>query len=259
MTSIPKILKVKDYITLIGSSLGVIALICGVIGTRFFISFGFFLITITLGTDLLDGFYARRTNTVNRFGIELDSLSDSLTFGIAPAVLIYQAFRTGGIYDYVLIIGCICFALGALLRLARFNITTEEQSGYTGVPTPLSCLTMILFFYGNYFLSYGLGGITHPFPEISYYLTPVIMIFIGWFNITTHIKFGEKSKYIYIAVILLAPVAPIIGIIGLMDPNFGISVGISIFFFACFLVLISYFVIGFFLKPKPKKKVDDSS
>ena len=259
MTSIPKLLKLKDYITLTGTTRGIIALMLGCFGTRYSISFGFFLITITLGTDLLDGYIARKTGTVNRFGIELDSLSDSLTFGIAPAVLIYQAFRIGGIYDYILIIGCICFALGAILRLARFNITTEEQSGYTGVPTPLSCLTIIVFFYGNYFLSYGLGGITHPFPEISYYLIPIIMIFIGWFNITTHIEFGQKSKYVYVAVILLSPVAPIIGIIGLMDPNFGISVGLSIFFFGCFLVFISYFVIGFFIKPKPKKKVDDSS
>jgi len=259
MTSIPKLLKLKDYITLTGTTLGIIALILGCFGTRYYISFGFFLIAVSLGTDLLDGFVARKTGTVNRFGIELDSLSDSLTFGIAPAVLIFQAFRTGGVYDYVIIIGCISFALGAILRLARFNITTEEQSGYTGVPTPLSCLTIIVFFYANYFISYGLGGITYPFPEISYYLIPIIMIVIGWFNITTHIKFGEKSKYVYIAVIILSPVGPIIGIIGLMDPNFGISVGLSIFFFACFLVLFSYFIIGFFQKPRPKKEIDDSS
>ena len=92
MTSIPKLLKLKDYITLTGTTLGILALICAVIGSRFFISWGFFLITISLGTDLLDGYIARKTGTVNKFGIELDSLSDSLTFGIAPAVLIYQAF-----------------------------------------------------------------------------------------------------------------------------------------------------------------------
>ena len=259
MTSIPKLLKLKDYITLTGTSLGIIALILACFGTRYYISFGFFLISITLGTDLLDGYIARKTGTVNKFGIELDSLSDSLTFGIAPAVLIFQAFRTGGVYDFALATGCICFALAAILRLARFNITTESEIGYTGVPTPLSCLTIIVFFYGNYFLSYGLGGITHPFPEISYYLIPIIMILIGWFNITTYIRFGEKGKAVYIVVIILSPVGPIIGLIGLMDPNFEISIGLSFFFFACFLVLISYFVIGFFLKPKPKKKIDDSS
>jgi len=257
MTSIPKLLKLKDYITLTGTTLGILALLCAVIGSRFFISWGFFLITISLGTDLLDGYIARKTGTLNKFGIELDSLSDSLTFGIAPAVLIYQAFRTGQLYDYILIIGCICFALAAILRLARFNITTESELGYTGVPTPMSCLTIIAFFYGNYFLAFGLGGITYPFPVISYYLIPIFMISIGWFNITTHIRFGEKNKNVYIIVLILSPIAPILGILGLMSPSFEMSVVISLFFFVSFLILIIYFIIGFFLKPK--KKIDSST
>ena len=129
-----KMLKLKDYITLIGTTLGIIAIICAVIGTRFFVSLGFFLVSITLGTDLLDGYIARKTGTVNKFGKELDSLSDSLTFGIAPSILIYQGFRNGTIYDYILIIGCVCFSLCAILRLARFNVITEERPGYIGLP-----------------------------------------------------------------------------------------------------------------------------
>ena len=77
---IPQLLKLKDYITLIGTSLGIIALICACIGTRAIISLGFFLISISTGTDMIDGYIARKTNTVNELGRELDSLSDSLTF-----------------------------------------------------------------------------------------------------------------------------------------------------------------------------------
>jgi len=253
MTSIPRLLKLKDYITLTGTTLGIIALICAAIGTREFIALGFFLISITLGTDLLDGYVARRSGTVNKFGIELDSLSDSLTFGIAPAILIYQTFRTGQLFDYFLIVGCICFALGALLRLARFNVTTEEQAGYTGLPTPLSCLMIIVFYYANYFYAFGLGGIAYPYPEISYLLIPLIMGLIGWFNITTHIKFGEKGKKIYIAVIILAPLCPILGIIGLLNPGFLISLAIAIFFLISFLILMIYVIIGFIVKVTTKK------
>jgi len=65
MTSIPKLLKLKDYITLSGTTMGILALICAVIGTRYFISLGFFFVAISLGTDLLDGFVARKTGTVN--------------------------------------------------------------------------------------------------------------------------------------------------------------------------------------------------
>ncbi|MHA1294457.1 MAG: CDP-alcohol phosphatidyltransferase family protein [Promethearchaeota archaeon] len=254
MSSIPKLLKLKDYITLTGTTLGLIALICATIGTRYFISLGFFLLTITIGTDLLDGYVARKTGTVNEIGKELDSLNDSLTFGIAPAILIFQAFKTEGFYNLFLIVGCVCFALGAILRLARFNIS--EDLGYTGVPTPLSCLMMICFFYANYFFAFALGGggiegLNHPFPTISYYLIPFIMILIAWFNITTHINFG-KNKNVYYIFIFIAPLCPIIGILGILNPNFVISIIISLFFLICFLLIIIYVILGFYFKFKNK-------
>lgn len=253
MTSIPKLLKLKDYITLSGTTMGILALICAVIGTRLFISLGFFFVSISLGTDLLDGYIARKTGTVNKFGIELDSLSDSLTFGIAPSVLAFQAFKTGGIFDIILIIGCICYAWGAILRLARFNITTEDTPGYVGVPTPLSALLLISFYFANYFYAFGLGGIDHPFPEISLYITPFLMILIGWFNITTHIKFGEKGKIVYIIVFILAPLGIILGILGAMEPDFTMSMVISMIFLGGFLLLLGFIIAGFFTKPNKIK------
>ena len=253
MTSIPKLLKLKDYITLSGTTMGILALICAVIGTRLYISLGFFFISISLGTDLLDGYIARKTGTVNKFGIELDSLSDSLTFGIAPSVLAFQAFKTGGIFDIILIIGCICYAWGAILRLARFNITTEDTPGYVGVPTPLSALLLISFYFANYFYAFGLGGIDHPFPEISLNITPFLMILIGWFNITTHIKFGEKGKIVYIIVFILAPLGIILGILGAMEPDFTMSIVISMIFLGGFLLLLGFIIAGFFTKPNKIK------
>ncbi len=254
MTSIPKLLKLKDYITLSGTTMGILALICAVIGTRYFLSLGFFFVAISLGTDLLDGYVARKTGTVNKFGIEMDSLSDSLTFGIAPSVLAFQAFKTGGFYDIILIIGCICFALGAMLRLARFNITTEETPGYVGVPTPLSALLLISFYCANYFYAFALGGIEHPFPEVSLYIVPFLMILIGWFNITTHISFGEKDKKVYIIVLIIAPLGPIFAIIGAMNPDFTVSIIISLIFFGGFLLLLIFIISGFFHKSEKIKE-----
>jgi len=181
MSTIPSLLKLKDYVTLVGTTLGIIALISACFGTRAFISLGFFLVVLTLATDAIDGYLARKMGTVNEIGKELDSLSDFLTFGVAPAVLTFQAFRSNHWFDFILVIGCVCFALGAMLRLARFNISSGV--GYTGIPTPLSALMMILFFYANYFYAFSLGGISYPFPDISYYGIPFIMILIGWFNI----------------------------------------------------------------------------
>ena len=250
-TSIPKLLKLKDYVTLIGTTLGIIALICACFGSREFISLGFFLISITLGTDLIDGYIARKTNTVNEMGKELDSLSDSLTFGIAPAILAFQAFKTGTLFDVIIIIGSLFFAFGAILRLARFNIT--EVSGYTGLPTPISALILITYFYANYFYAFGMGGNTYPFPLFTPYLLPVFMILIAWFNITTFIRFREKDKIVYITFIIIAPLCPIFGIIGILNPNFFVSMAISIFFLGSFLLALILIIRGFFLYLKRKE------
>lgn len=239
--SIPKLLKLKDYITLVGTSLGIIALVCACIGHPDLLSLGFFLVTISLGTDMIDGYIARKTNTVNEMGKELDSLSDSLTFGIAPAVLAYQSFKTNTFFDIIIIGGAICFAIGAMLRLARFNIT--ESPGYTGVPTPISALLIVTFFYANYFYSIAIGD----FWGISSYIIPIIMILIGWFNISTYIQFGEKDKTIYALFIIVAPLCPIFGIIGISSPNFITSIIVSIFFSCSFIILIITIIRGFFL------------
>jgi CDP-diacylglycerol--serine O-phosphatidyltransferase len=225
-------------VTLIGTTIGIIALVCGSFGHRDAISLGFFLISITLGTDLIDGYIARKTKTVNEMGKELDSLSDSLTFGIVPAVLTFQAFKTGTVYDYFLVIGSICFALGAILRLARFNILADP--GYTGVPTPVSCLLMISFFYINYFYALAYGGSMIPFVDLAYYFVPFLLIFIGWLNITTYIKFSEKGKIVYIAFILLAPLSPIFGIIGILNPTPIVSITVSIIFLVFFILLLGW-------------------
>lgn len=263
MTALPKLLKLKDFITLTGTSLGVIALICGMIGGRVFLSLGFFLLTLTVATDLMDGYVARKTDTVNELGIQLDSLNDSLTFGIAPAVLTYQAFHTEILLlNIILIIGCVCFSLGGVLRLARFNISKEP--GYEGVPTPLSGLLLICFYFANYFWAYAFGGpgkagIIEPFPFFSSFIIPFLMIIIGWFNITTYIHFKEKDKFVYLIFICFAPAVPIFGIIGLMEPDFVLSISASIFFFIMFTFEMLYLIRGFFVNVKeaPKKKKEE--
>ena len=258
MSSLPKLLKLKDYITLTGTSLGVIALICAIQGDRFFLSLGYFLCVITIGTDLLDGLVARKTGTVNEIGKELDSLNDSLTFGIAPAVLAYQAYKTGTVYDIFLITGAVLFSLGAILRLARFNISTDTP-GYTGVPTPLSALLLIVFFYFNYFFAFALGGggiagLLHPFPTISFYVIPFIMMFAAWLNITTYIEFGEKGKIIYNIFIVMAGLTVLLAIVGISNPNPLLSIIVGIFFLGSFLTEMGYFCFGFYLKLKKKNK-----
>lgn len=100
--------------------------------------------------DALDGFMARLTNSASDFGVELDSLADVSSFGVAPTVFVYVLF----LHDFGglgMIIAALQLLFGAL-RLARFNV---QLVGYTkeyfsGMPIPLSALIIVTFtmFFG---------------------------------------------------------------------------------------------------------------
>jgi len=92
--------------------------------------------------DGLDGWVARLTNSTTRFGVELDSLSDLVAFGVAPAVLVYtwslNPFGRVGAAAAFLFVAC-----GAL-RLARYNIQmgSTEKLSFTGMPIPAAAVTI---------------------------------------------------------------------------------------------------------------------
>lgn len=93
-------------------------------------------IFIAMVLDSLDGRVARMTKTQSPFGAEYDSLSDMVSFGVAPALLIYvwalsQLGKLGWLAAFV-------FVAGAALRLARFNTMLEvaDKRWFTGLPSP---------------------------------------------------------------------------------------------------------------------------
>ena len=110
--------------------------------------------------DAFDGRVARLTRTQSSFGVELDSLADVITFGVAPGVLVYKwalaDLGTGG-----MVIACIYTACGAI-RLARFNVTTHAEHEvsptgvsrfFTGMPIPLAAgaiVALVLALHGRY-------------------------------------------------------------------------------------------------------------
>ncbi len=94
--------------------------------------------------DALDGQVARWVRSSSEFGLQLDSLSDAITFCLAPAFLIYcwQLKRLGLIGVAI----CGLFLAFGLLRLAKFNITHNEQShAFIGVPTPFAACFIASF------------------------------------------------------------------------------------------------------------------
>jgi len=95
------------------------------------------LILLSVLLDGLDGMIARLTHTESFFGLNYDSLSDVVAFGVTPTVLILT-FLSEGIPSRVVSGVCILYTICAALRLARFNVqvSREEYKRFTGLPVP---------------------------------------------------------------------------------------------------------------------------
>jgi len=96
--------------------------------------------------DALDGSAARMTGQSSEFGAQLDSLCDAITFGAAPAVIVWR-FSDVLPHRIAWAIGVI-FALCVLIRLARFNVDTDEDDGhegFDGLPSPAAAGTIAAF------------------------------------------------------------------------------------------------------------------
>jgi CDP-diacylglycerol--serine O-phosphatidyltransferase len=96
--------------------------------------------------DTIDGFVARMTNGISDFGFELDSLSDLVSFGAAPAYLVYK-FGLEGLPGITGILVSSLLMIGSGLRLARFNISMigYTKDSFSGLPTPAQALTIAGF------------------------------------------------------------------------------------------------------------------
>lgn len=95
--------------------------------------------------DTLDGRVARVTQTGSRFGEELDSLVDAISFGVAPALIIYHLYLLDGAWGWV---AAFFYVSSAVIRLARFNV---EQAGHAkvafhGLPSPSAGMTLATFY-----------------------------------------------------------------------------------------------------------------
>lgn len=103
---------------------------------------------IVLGgiADALDGRVARATGTGSRFGSELDSLVDAISFGLAPAMIMFFAVLNKDGWDWILVF---LFVACAVMRLARFNV---EQAGrakryFHGLPSPAAGMTLATYYW----------------------------------------------------------------------------------------------------------------
>ncbi len=114
-------------------------------------------IFIAMVLDGLDGRVARMTHTQSAFGAEYDSLSDMVSFGVAPALVIYEfALQEMGKFGWI---AAFIYCAGAALRLARFNTqldTVTDKRFFQGLPSPAAAALIAGFVW--VMVEYGLTG-----------------------------------------------------------------------------------------------------
>lgn len=154
---------------LIPNILTTLALVAGMTAIRFGIQGnwkGAVVALLAAGVfDALDGRIARLLKGTSRFGAELDSLSDFVSFGVAPSVMVYfwTIHTAGGVGWAIALLFAVCCAL----RLARFNIKSRESdlppwafNYFTGVPAPAGAAMVVLPMLLTF--EFGLGIFDNP-------------------------------------------------------------------------------------------------
>jgi CDP-diacylglycerol--serine O-phosphatidyltransferase len=129
---------IPNFLTLLNLFCGCIALVF-IADLKYDIAFYFVCLGIFF--DFFDGFFARKFEVSGPLGVQLDSLADMVTSGVAPGFVMYKMMlqNNDGGCDYLPYLGFI-ITLGACYRLANFNIDTRQSDSFIGLPTPANTL-----------------------------------------------------------------------------------------------------------------------
>lgn len=171
----------------------------------------FFFILFASLFDMFDGILARLVKTSSEFGVQLDSLSDVISFGVAPAFLIYHTslFHLGWLG--MIISGA--FVVFGAFRLARFNVQVTDYSvktDFKGLPIPIAALTLTSFVW-NFYRD---GDIILPHRDFVIPLIIVLsllMVSTVKYNALPKFSFNSlKQKPVFIGYVILSAAALII-------------------------------------------------
>lgn len=208
--SVPLRALIPNIVTLLG-------LCAGLTGIRFAIEGRFELALASIGVaallDGVDGRMARLLKASSRFGAELDSLADFLSFGVAPAIVLYQ----WGFQDYHSLgwIVVLVFSVAAALRLARFNVALDapakplwHSAFFVGMPVPSGAIGLMLPLYLE---GVGVSKTFMPPPVLTIFALSLAFLMVSRLRTFSGKQLGRHIEREYIApVVALTAVAAVI-------------------------------------------------
>lgn len=166
------------------------------------------LIGVAMVLDTLDGYFARLTNSSTDFGIQLDSLADVVSFGLAPAILaftwgLWPLRRLGWAVGFI-------YVAAAAMRLARFNIQTAvltDKRYFVGMPSPPAAAVIAATVY---LYPAGLDDYRAALPALAMVLVPaLLMVSTIRFRSIKAIDMGWRRSYLglFLAAVGIALIA----------------------------------------------------
>lgn len=138
---------IPNFITLLNLLAGLLSIYYGMIDK---LQFAAMMIFVAAVFDFFDGFTARLLNAKSAIGVQLDSLADMVSFGVAPAFILFHTIELSielsglSTWEY-LPFTAFLIPIFAALRLAKFNINEEQQTSFIGMPTPAIAILLASF------------------------------------------------------------------------------------------------------------------
>lgn len=162
---------------------------------------GIFILVAAL-FDFIDGWMARMLKSVSEFGKQLDSLSDVISFGVAPSFILYKLMvfsrvessthfniAEPGLLQTIVLSSSFLVAVFAALRLARFNIDPSQKESFRGLPTPGAA--MLIASYGFIIAQQDLS--IEPLMLKLWFLI-AFMLIVCWLMVSGIPMFSMKFK-----------------------------------------------------------------
>lgn len=200
---------IPNIITLLNVACGVLAVIFAA-NNWLLLASVFIFLSATL--DFLDGFTARLLKAYSALGKQLDSLADLISFGMAPAMIVYKIMDTSAyqwmVGDYnILPYVAILIPVFSTLRLAKFNIDDSQKEVFKGLPVPANAI----FFSSLPFILMAEKPIAWLIPliENAFFLSILVIVFSAMLIMSfqlfslkiKHLKWkGNQAIYIFAAI-----------------------------------------------------------
>lgn len=162
----------------------------------------FIMIAVAAVFDFFDGFVARLLHAVSPLGKELDSLCDLVSFGLAPALVLYSMMAVAYPDSQIALVALIIPVFGAL-RLARFNVDANQATTFTGLPIPANAIFWIGFthFYATHHSSVGLWEVVTLVLLFSW----LMVCNVRMFSLKVHnLKLKENYRQVLLIVAFVA-------------------------------------------------------